>query len=64
MTGVRKEIRQRRDFVLTEIKETVGVCINSNSCKNFKAILGNGLCIICWDKGYDKRIDGSVTHKN
>ena len=62
MPGVRKESRDRRNYTITEIKETVGVCRNSNSCKSFKAVLGNGLCITCWDKGYDVRVNRSLTY--
>ena len=37
-------------------KESFGVCANYKSCQNFQAILGNGYCVECWDKGLPRPI--------
>ena len=33
------------------IVETQGACKWSKKCKNFNVVLGNGLCMSCWDNG-------------
>ena len=38
-------------------KASVGECRNSKKCMNFKTLLGDGLCEVCWDKGIDKTKD-------
>ena len=35
--------------------ESFGACTNARNCKNWKAILGNGYCVTCWDRGLDNR---------
>ena len=39
-------------------QEIVGECINSRSCKKFRVSLGNGLCVRCWDRRSNSRING------
>ena len=34
---------------------TIGECVRSRYCKQFHADLGNGYCVICWDKGLGGR---------
>lgn len=29
---------------------SIGECKNAKRCHNWKAELGNGLCLTCWDK--------------
>ena len=35
----------------TKIVETQGPCKWSRKCKNYDVLLGNGLCMDCWDNG-------------
>ena len=35
----------------TKIVETQGACKWSRKCKSFDVLLGNGLCMSCWDNG-------------
>ena len=34
---------------------SVGACRNNRNCKNYQAVLGNGLCVDCDDRGLDNR---------
>jgi len=34
---------------------TIGVCKRSRECRQFDVDLGNGFCVICWDKGFGGR---------
>ena len=42
-------------------EESVGTCKFSKRCKNFNVPLGNGICIVCWDKGLDGK---NAYHRN
>ena len=33
--------------------ESTGICKYYKKCKNFDVPLGNGICMLCWDKGLD-----------
>ena len=35
----------------TKIVESTGPCKWSRKCKNYDGVLGNGLCMDCWDNG-------------
>ncbi len=39
-----------------DIVESFGSCTNWKRCRNFQVILGNGLCMKCWDKGVYSRM--------
>ena len=41
-------------------KETVGDCKNWKRCRQYNVILGNGLCIDCWDKKTGSRGYGAT----
>lgn len=41
-------------------EESFGACKYVKRCKNWNVILGNGLCVRCWDKGLDKGYRKSV----
>ena len=44
---------------------SVGVCKFYKRCKSFDVPLGNGICMICWDKGLDgKRKYGNSVRSN
>ena len=30
---------------------TIGVCLNSRNCKNYRTDLGDGYCVDCFDMG-------------
>tara|TARA_Y100000296_G_C4964420_1_gene152659 strand:- start:98 stop:346 length:249 start_codon:yes stop_codon:yes gene_type:complete len=34
---------------------SVGACRNNRNCKNYQVVLGNGLCMNCYDRGLDNR---------
>ena len=34
---------------------TIGECVRSRYCAQFNVDLGNGYCVICWDKGLGGR---------
>ena len=40
--------------------ETVGDCKNWKRCRQYNVILGNGLCIDCWDKKTGSRGYGAT----
>ena len=59
--------------VVGKVEESFGACKNSTvrvkrngrqtlKCKSFKAVLGNGLCMTCWDKEIESRAN-NATHR-
>ena len=36
-------------------KESFGGCKNAANCGEYRAVLGDGVCTACWDKGLDKK---------
>ena len=57
----------------TNVRESWGACRNTLKrvrrdsrqtlkCKNFRVILGNGLCMTCWDKEIESRAN-NATHR-
>ena len=41
--------------------ESLGECSNWKHCGNFYVVLGNGLCIDCYDKGFKAHRRGNQT---
>ena len=49
----------------TKIVESTGPCKWSRKCKNYDVVLGNGLCMDCWDNGgRPKGREGRKTQKD
>ena len=48
------------------VNETFGQCKNSRRCRQFHVVLGNDLCVSCWDKktGGNKPVDYDAENFN
>ena len=50
--GYRLDVRDIEEVHLPV--HTIGVCLNSKNCKNYKTDLGDGYCVDCFDKGKNR----------
>ena len=51
-------VRDSALFNINEVtlpRESFGMCKNQRNCKNYQVVLGNGLCMDCYDKGLENR---------
>jgi len=39
-------------------RESAGACRYARTCGNYNVILGDGVCVKCWDRGLDKKAKG------
>jgi len=50
-----KRINETTMLKSTKVTETTGDCRNWKRCRSFSVLLGNGLCMECWDKNLTGR---------
>ena len=41
------------------IVESFGYCLNHSNCHSYNVVLGDGLCMRCWDVGWRPKSDRS-----